>query len=122
MDLPLAETLADAGLQIVERLEPAPFHGFRANMTAEGNWYVSDVVPGGPAERAGLAVGMQLAEPPDLPAGRSPRPAWVRVETPAGEQSVMIEPENGQRRTHVLVEDSQRQGEWRLAFGLADPR
>ncbi|MBU6161414.1 MAG: hypothetical protein KGO50_09850 [Myxococcales bacterium] len=122
VDLPLAETLADAGLQIVERLEPAPFHGFRANMTAEGNWYVSDVVPGGPAERAGLAVGMQLAEPPELPAGRSPRPAWVRVETPAGEQSVMIEPENGQRRTHVLVEDSQRQGEWRLAFGLADPR
>jgi len=121
-DLPLAGTLADVGLQIVERLEPAPFHGFRANMTAEGRWYVSDVVPGGPADRAGLLVGMQLLGPPDLPTGRSPRPAWVRVETPAGEQSLMIEPENGQRRTHVLVEEAQRQGEWRLAFGLSDSR
>lgn len=117
-DLRVFETLADVGLDIVERLEPAPFHGFRANMTAEGRWYVSDVVAGGPADRAGLTVGMQLLSSPDLPDGRSPRPAWVRVEVPGGDRSIMIEPENGQRRSHVLVESRERTGEWRSAFGL----
>jgi predicted metalloprotease with PDZ domain len=117
--LPVERALALAGLDVVERLEPAPWHGFRASMTADGAWYIADVDPSGPAARAGLVSGSRLAMAPVLPEGPLPHPAWVRIVERGVGRDVMVEPDFGQRRTFVLLERRGQAGHYRQAFGLA---
>lgn len=111
--------LLDAGLEVVERIEPAPWHGFRVNMTVDGRWYVSEVDPGGPGASAGLRAGQALVSEPELPAGRTQRPAVLRVDDNGIERTIVVPAVAGQRRAFVLVAAQHASAEQHLrAFAL----
>ncbi len=116
--LPVFETLSDVGLRVVERLVPAPWYGLRTNVTADGAWYVSEVVAGSPAAAAGLVAGQALAQEPIVPDDRSGRPIEVIIRASGREVPVRITPSTGQRRGFVLVEDDDDTTDYRAAFGL----
>lgn len=116
--LPVFETLSDVGLRVVERLVPAPWYGLRTNVTADGDWYVSEVVANSPAASAGLVAGQALAQEPIVPDDRSGRPIEVIVRVSGREVPVRITPATGQRRGFVLVEDDDAATDYRAAFGL----
>ncbi len=119
--LPVHEQLAQAGLQVVERLEPAPYHGFRANMTASGAWYVSEVDPDGPAAAAGIRLNAPLVGEPEVPQGRAARPAVLRLDDNGIERIVVVPALLGQRRVFAVVEMVERDrstGAYRAAFML----
>jgi hypothetical protein len=121
--LPVHDRLAQAGLQVVERLEPAPYHGFRANMTASGEWYVSEVDPEGPAAEAGVRLNMRLAGEPEIPTGRTARPAVLRLDEDGIERTVVVAALLGQRRVFAVIETAPVRGyvpgAYRQAFLLA---
>lgn len=116
--LPVFETLADTGIVVVERLVPAPWYGLRTNVTASGEWYVSEVAPGSPADDAGLIPGQALAWEPIVPDDRSGRPMEVVVLSGGREVPLRITPATGQRRGFVLIEDADPVTDYREAFGL----
>jgi hypothetical protein len=101
--LPVHARLLDVGLEVVERIEPAPWHGFRVNMTVDGHWYVSEVDPEGPAASAGVRAGQALVSEPELPTGRTERPAALRVDDNGIERTIIVPAVAGQRRAFVLV-------------------
>ena len=116
--LPVFETLNTAGLEVVERLEPAPYYGFRTNLTARGEWYVSEVAPGSPADQYGLMAGMVLTDEPVVPDSAHGGTASLSVSSAGGAIQVEVPSVTGQRRAYAIVEHPRADVHYRLAFGL----
>lgn len=119
--LPVFERLNDVGLEVVERLEPAPWFGFRATVSAAGAWSVAEVAAGSPAARAGLVVGATLGGAPFLPTEFDEGPARVVVTTGRGRRTITIPADRGQRRIYALVERPDATTDYRAWFGLPVP-
>jgi hypothetical protein len=118
--LPVFEALRGAGLDVVERLQPAPFFGFRVGLTADGVFFVEDVVDGSPAAAAGLRAGAALAAEPVVPSEPGAGAARLVVRDTGGSlRTVVIEPARGQRRAFVLEAHDDDAERFRVAFGLA---
>jgi len=115
--LPIFDTLNRAGLEVVERLEPAPYFGLRVSVTHEGGWYISDVSRGSPADRAGLQPGLTLREEPRIPL-RDPLATARLVLDGRNARTVEITPDTGQRRTFGLVATPRESVYFLEAFGL----
>lgn len=113
--LPVFERLNAVGLEVVERVEPAPYYGFRASVTVDGAWFVSHVEPGSPADRAGLHVGDALASEPYMPTHPNAERATVYLTRPSGVSTLDIAAGRGQRRTFAL---SAGDDAYLTAFGL----
>lgn len=91
------------GLQVVERLEPAPFFGLRAASTAEGQWYIAEVVPNSPADLAGLTAGQALASRPVMRPDRRGRDTLaVSLPTAGGQRAIVLSAQEGRRLRHHL--------------------
>jgi predicted metalloprotease with PDZ domain len=117
--LPIFEQLNEAGLDIVERLEPAPWFGFRATVSAAGAWTIVEVAPGSPAARAGLTEGLQLAAPPWIPEELADGPARVVVVSSHTRRTIEVPADRGQRRIYALVERPGAPLNYRERFGFA---
>lgn len=116
--LPMFERLNEAGLDVVERLEPAPWFGFHATVSATGDWVIGEVSPGSPAARVGLVAGTPLAGPPWIPTEFAEGPARVVVTSSRGGRTVTVPADRGQRRIYALVERVGSDADYRLRFGL----
>lgn len=124
-DLPISTRLHEAGLQVVERLEPAPWYGLRVGRRADGVARVQAVEANSPAARAGLRVGMLLSYDPSESL-ESPGPVSFEVTgddlaPSARGRRVVLHPDAGQRRATVLHEDPRRAGLYLRAFGFPEP-
>ena len=97
---PIRALLEEHGLRVVERLEPAPYLGARWSQGSGGDWAVTHVDPGSPAEAAGLRVGQALDAAPYVPEQGEVR---LSVRTRSGVTDVRITPSLGQRRTYALI-------------------
>ena len=113
--LPVFERLNAVGLEVVERVDPAPYYGFRTSLTVDGDWFVSHVEPGSPADVAGLRSGTALTGEPYMPTGVNAQRATVYTSGPRGPSSLHIPAGRGQRRTFAL---SAADAGYLRAFGL----
>lgn len=95
--------LAELGIDVVERLVPAPYYGVSWGREGADAWRVTFVAPGSPAERAGLYVGQELASEPWVPEGTDAREAWFDVVSSRGTRRVQLEADIGQGRSFSLV-------------------
>lgn len=116
-ELPVHTALAEAGLEVVERLLPAPFYGFRPGLTAEGEWFIAEVQAGSPAAQAGLVTGQALTNEPWVPTELGAGSARVVVGGSGVERTIVVTPTRGQRRTSVL-ESADGTTRYLDAFGL----
>ena len=112
--LPVFEELNDIGLRVVERVEPAPYYGFRSNVTASGEWYISEVAFDSPASRSGLSEGMRLAAEPLVPDSLDGS-AHLRVMSNGTQVDVTVRAGRGQRRSYAILSDHDG---YRSALGL----
>ncbi len=118
--LPVFERLNEVGIEVVERIEPAPYYGFRSSVSVEGQWYVSFVEPGSPAERAGLYEGLELVAEPYQPDRTIGVTALVEGRTDRGRRTFAVEATMGQRRAYALTERIEGADEYRRLFGFSD--
>lgn len=103
---PIRAQLRERGITVVERIEPAPYFGFRWARVADGRYRVTFVDPSSPAEQAGLRVGQDLAYEPAMPERGRYDDVVVHVLTGYGVQRVNLPAARGQRRALALVADS----------------
>lgn len=105
------------GLEVVERVEPAPYYGFRVSVTVDGGWFVSQVDPGSPSAEAGVFPGMQLRDEPYVPRHAVGGTARLDEVTNRGSRTIQVPSGLGQRRAFALTaaEDS-----YRAWFGFED--
>jgi predicted metalloprotease with PDZ domain len=116
--LPLEAAFDDLGLDVTERMRPAPWFGFRATGGSDGTWLVSEVVADSPAARAGLRAGTALAAEPVYEG--SVESPLVRLALVEGTQArlLTIRGEIGQRRAFALVEAAGSEQRYRSRLGL----
>lgn len=113
--LPVFERLNAAGLAVVERVEPAPYFGFRTSVTVDGEWFVSRVEAGSPADAAGVHEGMRLNGEPYVPTHPHGGEAVLDVTTDRGSRRLSVRSGRGQRRTFALTAEDDS---YLDAFGL----
>jgi predicted metalloprotease with PDZ domain len=119
--LPVHDALRSAGIEVVERLQPAPWFGLRVGATTEGRYFVASVAPDSPADLAGLRTGQTLASEPWIPTEPGGGSARLLVgEDDRSARTVVVPPGRGQRRAYVLraVDDSD---DYLARFGIAPP-
>ena len=115
--LQVFESLNAIGLEVVERVEPAAYYGFRTSVTVEGAWFVSSVDSGSPSDQAGVYPGMQLRSDPYIPRHDVDGVARLEEVTNRGSRTVEVRASRGQRRAFALTADGV---DYRAAFGFHD--
>jgi predicted metalloprotease with PDZ domain len=115
--LPVFSQLNEIGLEVVERVEPAPYYGFRTSITVDGGWFVSQVDAGSPSAAAGVYPGMELRSEPYVPQHSVDATARLDEVTNRGIRTIQVQAGQGQRRAFALTaaEDS-----YRAWFGFGD--
>ena len=113
--LQVFESLNDIGLEVVERVEPAAYYGFRTSVTVDGTWFVSSVDAGSPSDHAGVYPGMQLRSDPYIPRHAVDGVARLEEVTNRGSRTIEVRASRGQRRAFALTAAGD---DYRAAFGF----
>jgi predicted metalloprotease with PDZ domain len=109
------ESLNAVGLEVVERVEPAAYYGFRTSVTVDGTWFVSSVDSGSPSAQAGVFPGMELRSDPYVPMHAIDGVARLEEVTNRGWRTIEVRALRGQRRAFALTAEGE---EYRAAFGF----
>ena len=110
------EALNAVGLEVVERIEPAAYYGFRTSITVDGQWFVASVEQGSPSAHAGVFPGMRLRSEPYIPAHAVDGVAQLEEVTNRGFRTIEVRAGRGQRRAFALTAGTDG---YRAAFGFA---
>ena len=109
------EALNAIGLEVIERVEPAAYYGFRASVTVDGEWFVSSVESGSPSALAGVFPGMRLRAEPYVPVHAVDGVAQLEEVTNRGSRTIEVRAGRGQRRAFALTAGDDA---YRAAFGF----